>query len=179
MCFCYLHQSRHRKIVIDRYVFNNNIKRFLCLILSLSVESLAREKGRKSRHCIISMVIYTHYTLSQTNVTTNKPARFSIQSNCYLYRFLISYLGRLYDKNGNFNDWWSEESEANFTSKSDCLVDQYGDYKVFGKNVSGSIIFFLLWKALETNRSLTMQKGELATRHEIYCLTTYNCIINT
>ncbi|CAH3026697.1 unnamed protein product, partial [Porites evermanni] len=45
--------------------------------------------------------------------------------------------GRLYDKNGNFNDWWSEESEANFKSKSDCLVDQYGDYKVFGKKIDG------------------------------------------
>ncbi|CAH3162047.1 unnamed protein product [Porites lobata] len=45
--------------------------------------------------------------------------------------------GRLYDKNGNFNDWWSEESEANFKSKSDCLVHQYGNYKVFGKKIKG------------------------------------------
>ena len=51
----------------------------------------------------------------------------------------LPFLGRLFDKNGNFKDWWSYESESNFKDRSQCLVDQYSDYEVFGEYVSTAI----------------------------------------
>ena len=58
-----------------------------------------------------------------------------------LFRLFISlpFVGRLFDKNGNFKDWWSYESASNFKYRSECLVDQYSDYEVFGKYVSSAI----------------------------------------
>ena len=48
----------------------------------------------------------------------------------------LPFVGRLFDKNGNFKDWWSYESEINFKDRSQCLVDQYSNYEVFGEYVS-------------------------------------------
>ena len=55
-----------------------------------------------------------------------------------LFRIFLSlpFVGRLFDKNGNFKDWWSYESELNFKDRSQCLADQYSDYEVFGEYVS-------------------------------------------
>ena len=55
-----------------------------------------------------------------------------------LFRIFLSlpFVGRLFDKNGNFKDWWSYESESNFKDRSQCLVDQYSSYEVFGEYVS-------------------------------------------
>ena len=51
----------------------------------------------------------------------------------------LRFVGRLFDRNGNFKDWWSYESESNFKDRSQCLVDQYSDYEVFGEYVSTAI----------------------------------------
>ncbi|XP_078346187.1 endothelin-converting enzyme 1-like isoform X2 [Oculina patagonica] len=45
--------------------------------------------------------------------------------------------GRLFDKNGNVNDWWSYSSTQNFLERAICLVNQYNNYEVFGKNIEG------------------------------------------
>lgn len=36
--------------------------------------------------------------------------------------------GRLYDKNGNLNDWWTKEDADNFKAKTQILVNQYDNY---------------------------------------------------
>uniref|UniRef100_A0A8C4QDA6 Peptidase M13 C-terminal domain-containing protein n=1 Tax=Eptatretus burgeri TaxID=7764 RepID=A0A8C4QDA6_EPTBU len=36
--------------------------------------------------------------------------------------------GRHYDKDGNMVDWWSNSSASNFNEKSQCIVDQYGNF---------------------------------------------------
>ncbi|XP_033642462.1 neprilysin-1-like [Asterias rubens] len=36
--------------------------------------------------------------------------------------------GRQYDKDGNLNDWWSEQSVFNFKERAQCMVDQYSNY---------------------------------------------------
>lgn len=35
--------------------------------------------------------------------------------------------GRQYDWIGNLINWWSQESEAIFNDKSQCVIDQYGN----------------------------------------------------
>ncbi|XP_048581138.1 endothelin-converting enzyme homolog isoform X2 [Nematostella vectensis] len=46
--------------------------------------------------------------------------------------------GRMFDKDGNLNNWWSSEASMNFNSKTQCLVHQYNTYSAFGKNLNGS-----------------------------------------
>lgn len=38
--------------------------------------------------------------------------------------------GRQYDKNGNLNDWWTNEDAERFTERSQVLVDQYDQFEV-------------------------------------------------
>ncbi|XP_071826539.1 endothelin-converting enzyme 1-like isoform X2 [Apostichopus japonicus] len=38
--------------------------------------------------------------------------------------------GRKYDLHGNLQDWWEEAASANFTVRSECMVDQYQQYTV-------------------------------------------------
>ncbi|KAJ8983666.1 hypothetical protein NQ317_003453 [Molorchus minor] len=34
--------------------------------------------------------------------------------------------GRQFDKNGNLEDWWQEETKKAFVEKAQCIIDQYG-----------------------------------------------------
>lgn len=45
--------------------------------------------------------------------------------------------GRLFDKNGNYRNWWSTSSRNAFHSKALCLIKQYGSYEVYGKYING------------------------------------------
>ena len=45
-------------------------------------------------------------------------------------------MGRLYDKKGNLDNWWGNESAKNFEKKTQCLIDQYSQYKVGEDHVS-------------------------------------------
>lgn len=48
--------------------------------------------------------------------------------------------GRLYDKDGNLNDWWSEEDAVNFKAKTQILVDQYNKYMMLDSmNIDGEL----------------------------------------
>lgn len=38
--------------------------------------------------------------------------------------------GRLYDKDGNLNDWWTEEDAIAFEAKTKILVDQFDNYSI-------------------------------------------------
>jgi membrane metallo-endopeptidase-like protein 1 len=40
--------------------------------------------------------------------------------------------GRLYDKNGNLENWWQPESNEKFETKSQCIIDQYTRYEIPG-----------------------------------------------
>jgi len=39
--------------------------------------------------------------------------------------------GRQFDKDGNLNDWWTEEDAENFKARTEILVDQYNNFSVF------------------------------------------------
>jgi len=45
--------------------------------------------------------------------------------------------GRLFDKYGNVKDWWSFRSKLDFVERTECLVNQYNNYQVFGENIDG------------------------------------------
>jgi len=36
--------------------------------------------------------------------------------------------GRMFGKNGSYNNWWTNKSETEFTEHTQCLVDQYNEY---------------------------------------------------
>lgn len=43
--------------------------------------------------------------------------------------------GRQFDENGNFKNWWSDETDDKFRKMSDCLKIQYNDYYVHEVNM--------------------------------------------
>nr|CDS22613.1 endothelin converting enzyme 1 [Echinococcus granulosus] len=47
--------------------------------------------------------------------------------------------GSKYDAKGNLRQWWSESTRADFEKNSECMVRQYGNYTVQGKNVDGHL----------------------------------------
>ncbi|KAL7623935.1 hypothetical protein AAE478_005492 [Parahypoxylon ruwenzoriense] len=42
--------------------------------------------------------------------------------------------GRHYDENGNFTDWWTNNTVQEFEKRADCFVDQYNSFTVEGNN---------------------------------------------
>ncbi|GFU35800.1 endothelin-converting enzyme homolog [Nephila pilipes] len=47
--------------------------------------------------------------------------------------------GRLYDKNGNLNQWWKNSTAQNFEKRAQCFVDQYSSYEVLGAKLNGKL----------------------------------------
>ncbi len=47
--------------------------------------------------------------------------------------------GRLYDENGNLNDWWTEEDATKFEERSKKLEELFNKYEYFGLNVNGKL----------------------------------------
>lgn len=47
--------------------------------------------------------------------------------------------GRLFDKDGNLNKWWSDSSIKNFHQKTKCLIQQYNKYTIadIGQSIDG------------------------------------------
>ncbi|CAK9294798.1 unnamed protein product [Gordionus sp. m RMFG-2023] len=45
--------------------------------------------------------------------------------------------GRKYDKNGNWNLWWTNKSIESFITKTNCYIDQYFKYSINGLRVNG------------------------------------------
>nr|CDS26897.1 hypothetical protein HmN_000151700 [Hymenolepis microstoma] len=47
--------------------------------------------------------------------------------------------GSKFDAKGNLRQWWSESTRVDFEKNSECLVRQYGNYTVLGKNIDGQL----------------------------------------
>lgn len=47
--------------------------------------------------------------------------------------------GRLFDKDGNLNKWWSDHSIKHFQEKTKCLIQQYNKYTLadIGQSIDG------------------------------------------
>lgn len=48
----------------------------------------------------------------------------------FLFYFIYSYLGRMYDKHGNRRQWWTQETMETFSNKAECFVQQYNNYNL-------------------------------------------------
>lgn len=83
--------------------------------------------------------------------------------------------GRFYDKDGNLNDWWTEEDAANFKAKTQILVDQYNDFKILdslhvdgeltlGENIADNGGLYIAYNALMKSYE---QKGQPADIDEL------------
>ena len=74
--------------------------------------------------------------------------------------------GRLYDKDGNLNDWWTESDAVNFKAKTQILVEQYNNFAILdsmhvdgeltlGENIADNgglyVAYAALQKSYETN----------------------------
>ncbi|KAF2970462.1 hypothetical protein GQX73_g3160 [Xylaria multiplex] len=42
--------------------------------------------------------------------------------------------GRHYDENGNYTDWWTNHTVAEFDKRANCFVDQYNNFTIEGNN---------------------------------------------
>lgn len=65
--------------------------------------------------------------------------------NSFLVTFKLS--GRLFDKDGNLNNWWSVTSGSGFSTRSTCLARQYSKYEVYGKKVWRVCNYYNSWLA--------------------------------
>ena len=45
--------------------------------------------------------------------------------------------GRQFDKDGNLEDWWEEETKQRYLAKTQCIISQYNNYSVAGIPVNG------------------------------------------
>ena len=55
----------------------------------------------------------------------------------------FSCTGREYNKDGLLKPWWNKASVARFTKRTECMIDQYSQYKLHGQNVSSSQLVVL------------------------------------
>lgn len=53
---------------------------------------------------------------------------------------LILPAGHLYNELGNLEDWWTMKSNSAYEQLSQCFVEQYNNYTLYGKHVSIIII---------------------------------------
>ncbi|KAM7541475.1 hypothetical protein Aperf_G00000046959 [Anoplocephala perfoliata] len=47
--------------------------------------------------------------------------------------------GSKYDAKGNLRQWWSESTRVDFERNTECMVRQYANYTVLGKNIDGNL----------------------------------------
>ena len=53
-------------------------------------------------------------------------------------------LGRLHDGEGKVRDWWNNETEANFKTKKQCLIDQYNAIEIPNSDGIHVILYIFL-----------------------------------
>ena len=44
--------------------------------------------------------------------------------------------GRQYDEQGNLHNWWEPSTVNEFLNKTQCIIEQYGSYRIDSLNVS-------------------------------------------
>jgi len=81
--------------------------------------------------------------------------------------------GRHFDAEGNLVDWWTPEDTAEFEKRTQCLVDQYGEYVVvddvklnskltLGEDIAdlaGMVLAYLGWKSVTEGMDLQPRDG--------------------
>ena len=47
--------------------------------------------------------------------------------------------GRMYDENGNLNNWWTEEDDARFTERAKQFVKLFDEFELCGRHINGTL----------------------------------------
>ena len=58
--------------------------------------------------------------------------------------FFLPLLGRQYNKHGNYESWWTEESVQHFKELSKCFVEEYSNFTLAGLHVCFHVLKFFL-----------------------------------
>lgn len=76
----------------------------------------------------------------------------------FLTLVLVLLSGRLFDKDGNVNNWWSLLSMYGFTVRANCLSKQYSQFEVYGQKVKwhAVFLFFIFYYASMIDRNLQL-----------------------
>ena len=64
---------------------------------------------------------------------TDKQNQTKAQPNSFLV--LHYFLGRLFDKDGNINSWFSRATTLGYIERQNCLAKQYSEFEVYGRKV--------------------------------------------
>ena len=81
--------------------------------------------------------------------------------------------GRKFDSKGNLKDWWTAKDDAEFTRRTQCIVDQYAQYTIvddikinskltLGEDVAdlgGLVLAWMAWKMESSNKNLEARDG--------------------
>ena len=81
--------------------------------------------------------------------------------------------GSKYDAQGNLANWWTDQDNARFTAKTDCIADQYGGYETLpgvklngrltlGENIAdggGVKLAFLAYRAMRKDAPEVVRAG--------------------
>ncbi len=81
--------------------------------------------------------------------------------------------GRQFDAHGNLRDWWTKEDAVEFAKRTDCVAEQYGQYKVIddirinsrltlGEDVAdlgGTLLAYMAWKNATREQKLEQRDG--------------------
>ena len=60
---------------------------------------------------------------------------FTISSSLH-FNYNSGTSGQRFDEYGNFANWWTESSQAEFDKRAKCFVEQYSKYRVEAGQVS-------------------------------------------
>lgn len=52
-------------------------------------------------------------------------------------------LGRQFDLNGNLKDWWMPETKSKFLNKTNCIIEQYGNFTESRLGMKVSLIHWI------------------------------------
>ena len=76
-------------------------------------------------------------TRSFSEVNKNPYVALQFYEVIYIYKIPFDLpLGRLFDKDGNVNNWWSIISGIGFSIRENCLSEQYSKFEVYDKKVN-------------------------------------------
>ncbi|KAL8993542.1 MAG: hypothetical protein Q9188_007305 [Gyalolechia gomerana] len=98
--------------------------------------------------------------------------------------------GRHYDQNGNYTDWWNDQTVDAFQKKAECFVDQYSNFTILdpqgkklhvngrltlGENIAdagGLSAAFHAWKAIEEKQPAQLLPGlQHFTKEQLFFIT--------
>ncbi len=98
--------------------------------------------------------------------------------------------GRHYDQNGNYTDWWDDQTVDAFKAKEQCFVDQYSNFTILdpqghelhvngrltlGENIAdagGLSAAYHAWKKIEEKRSSQLLPGlQHFTKEQMFFIT--------